>query len=322
VRGQRWFGDHLRVGGTFNHDTDGGEESDFFGVDVILQHAAGTYIKGEFARTEGAGVETFASIDGGFTFNPQEQGGLIGNDNSDAFALEAAVDFSEVDGINLNGTSYAYWRYREGGFAGFTESTDSTVEQYGGGVDLRLTQALSFSGKADITDDNEVGTNSFAEASLKYALDDKLSASAGVSFTDDTSGNSGTSIGGRIDYKIDEDASVYAFGQVGVQGNNSRTTDRIGVGGEYRLSQKLFGGGEISTGEDGLGARASLRYQYEDGDEYYVAYDLPLRARPTSNLGTFNLGARRRYGDALSVFGEERLQFNDRGLNVEPWPFW
>ena len=51
VRGQRWFGDHLRIGGTFNHDTDGGEESDFFGVDVILQHAAGTYIKGEIART-------------------------------------------------------------------------------------------------------------------------------------------------------------------------------------------------------------------------------------------------------------------------------
>jgi len=60
-----------------------------------------------------------------------------------AFALEAAVDFAEVDGIKLNGTSYAYWRYREAGFAGFTESTDSTVEQFGGGIDLSLTRALS-----------------------------------------------------------------------------------------------------------------------------------------------------------------------------------
>jgi len=89
----------------------------------------------------------------------------------------------------------------------------------------------------------------------------------------------------------------------------------LGVGGELRLTKHILGGGEISTGEDGLGARASLRYQYEDGDEYYLAYDLPLNARAQSNLGTFNIGARRRYGDALSIYGEERLQFNDRGLN-------
>ena len=67
-------------------------------------------------------------------------------------------------------------------------------------------------------------------------------------------GNSGASIGGRLDYKFDDESKVYAFGQVGITGENTRTTDRIGVGAEVRLSKKILGGGEISTGEDGLGA--------------------------------------------------------------------
>ena len=144
-------------------------------------------------------------------------------------------------------------------------------------MNLDLTHGLSFSARADITDDQDTGTNSFAEGRLDYKLNEKLTASAGVSFTDDAQGNSGTSLGGRVDYEINEDTKVYAFGQVGIEGDNTRTTDRIGAGGEVRLTQKIYGGGEVSTGEDGLGARASLRYQYEDGDEYYVAYDLPLR---------------------------------------------
>jgi uncharacterized repeat protein (TIGR01451 family) len=315
ARGARWFGDHVKIGATYNHDTDGGEESDLFALDLTLQYAAGTYIKGEVARSEGQGVETFRSIDGGFTFNPQDRGGINPERAADAYAVEAAVDFSEIKGFNLTGNSYGYWRKRDAGFAGFAESTNQAIEQFGGGLTLALSPRLSISARADITDERTTGTNSFAEGRADYQLGERLAASIGLSFTDDARGNAGTSIGGRVDYKLNDDNKIYAFGQVGLEGQNTRTTDRIGAGAEVRLSKHIYGGGEISTGEDGLGARASLRYQYEDGDEFYVAYDLPLRARPTANLGTFNLGARRRYGDALSVFGEERLQFNDRGLN-------
>ena len=75
-------------------------------------------------------------------------------------------------------------------------------------------------------------------------------------------------------YQIGNDGKIYGFGQVGITGNNTRTTDRIGAGAEVRLSKTFFGGGEVSRGEDGLGVRASLRREEEDGDEYYLAYDL------------------------------------------------
>ncbi|WP_418152373.1 hypothetical protein AB8615_10925 [Litorimonas sp. RW-G-Af-16] len=313
ARASRWFGDSVKFGVSYNHDTDGGAESDLYGADLTLQYAAGTYIKGEVAQSEGVGVETFRSIDGGFTYNPRPRGGLNDGDTAMAYAIEAAADFAEFS--SLQGTSYAYWRQREAGFAGYAETTNQTIEQYGGGFDLALTTALQFSGRADVSNDQTLGTNSFAEARLSYDANDKIKASIGASFNDDARGNSGTSVGARVDYEFADDSKVYAFGQVGVEGENTRTTDRMGIGAEVRVSKHILGGGEVSTGEDGLGARASVRYQYEDGDEFYLAYDLPLRAQAVANYGTFNLGARKRYGDALSIFGEERFQFNDRGLN-------
>ncbi|MEP3889063.1 MAG: hypothetical protein ABJN69_01275 [Hellea sp.] len=315
ARGSRWFGDHVKLGATYNHDTDGGAESDLYEVDLTLQYAAGTYIKGEVAKTKGLGVQTFRSIDGGFTYNPLSRGGLANDNSAMGYAVEAAVDFNEIDGINLDGNSYAYWRKREAGFAGYAESTNQTIEQFGGGVNLELSEALSMTARADVSDDKTQGTNSFAEARLDYKATENLTATIGASFSDDLRGNSGTSLGGRVDYEFGDESKVYAYGQVGIEGDNQRTTDRVGVGAEVRLSKKILGGGEVSTGEDGLGARASLRYQYEDGDEYYLAYDLPLNAQAQSNLGTFNFGARRRYSDSLSVYGEERLQFNDTGVN-------
>jgi len=315
ARGSRWFGDHVKLGATYNHDTDSGTESDLYEVDLTLQYAAGTYIKGEYATTKGLGVQTFQSNDGGFTFNPLDRGGLANDTSADGYAVEAAVDFNEIDGFNLDGNSYAYWRRRQAGFAGYSETTNQTIEQFGGGLNINLSEGLNLTARADVSDEQTLGTNSFAEARLDYDANEEITASVGLSFNDDARGNSGTSLGARIDYEFEDESHIYLFGQVGIEGDNQRTTDRIGAGAEVRLSKKILGGGEISSGEDGLGARASLRYQYEDGDEYYLAYDLPLNAQAQSNLGSFNFGARRRYTDALSVYGEERLQFNDTGLN-------
>ena len=315
ARGSRWFGDHIKLGVTYNHDTDGGAESDLYGADLTLQLHAGTYIKGEIAKSKGQGVETFRSIDGGFTYNPSARGGdTFANDNEAmAYAIEAAVDFSEIS--DWEGTSYAYWRKRDAGFAGYAEATNQDIEQFGGGIDLVLSDIARFKARADVSDDNTVGTNSFVEATVEVQATDALAITGGISYNDDTRGNAGTSVGARAAYKFSEDDQVYLYGQVGLEGENTRTTDRIGLGAEIGISKRVVAGGEISTGEDGLGARASMRYQVKDGDEYYVAYDLPLNAQATSNYGTFNLGARKRYGDALSVYGEERMQFNDRGLN-------
>jgi hypothetical protein len=315
ARGTRWFGDILKLGATFNHDTDGGAESDLYEFDATLQFAAGTYLKGEIAQSKGLGVETYRSIDGGFSYAAQDRGGLVNDESAMAYALEAAADFSELQSFNLDGNAYAYWRMREAGFAGYAEAANDDITQYGAGMNVKLMENLALNVRADVTDDQTIGTNSYAEASVDYNVNNKFTLTGGIAFSDDSRNNKGTSVGAKAEYAFSEDSNVYVFGQVGIEGQNTRTTDRIGVGGEAALSKKITAGGEVSTGEDGLGARASLRYHLEDGDETYIAYDLPLNASAGSNMGTLNLGARRRYTDALSVYGEERMVFNEAGLN-------
>jgi uncharacterized repeat protein (TIGR01451 family) len=315
ARVSRWFGDKLKLGATYNHDTDGGAESDLFGLDATLQFGAGTYVKAEVARSEGLGVQAFRSNDGGFTYESQDRGGRIDGGSADALAIEAALDFADIKSLEMEGTTYAYYRNRDAGFAGLAETTNQAIEQFGGGLEVALRDDLTLQARADITDDQTIGTRSYAEATLAAQLSDAVKVTGGLAYSDDARGNSGTSLGGRVDYAFNDSQSVYAFGQVGLSGDNTRTTDRLGVGAETRLSNTLFAGGEVSTGEDGLGARASLRRETDDGDEWYLAYDLPLNSQLAGNLGTLNVGTRQRYSDALSIYGEERLQFAEQGLN-------
>ena len=312
ARGSHWVNDMLKLGLTYNHDSDGGADSDLLGADVTLQFDAGTYIKAEAAQSEGRGVSTYSSNDGGFSYARSSVLGI--NDTAMAYALEASGDLNEM-GLADSGRVYAYWRDREAGFAGYGEGSNTDITQFGGGLEVKLSERMKLRGRADISDDQTQGTNSFGELSADYAVNETITVSGGLAYNDDGRGNSGTSLGLKAEAKLSEDNKVYIFGQANVSGDNTRATDRIGLGAEHRVSEKLYAGGEVSTGEDGLGARASLRYERKDGDEMYISYELPLRANTGDNYGSLNLGGRRRYSDALSVFGEERFHYDGTGLS-------
>ena len=304
VRGTRWIGDRLRIGATLNRDDYAGVRSDLIEADAILQFGPGTYIKGEIARSEGLGVDAFQSLDGGFTYDPLPRGsadfgGVM------AYAVEGAVDFE-------GGEAAAYWRRRGEGFAGYAEATNQAVEQFGARVTALITERIKLHARGDITDSEFIGSNSLAEATVEVAVAEATSVTVGASYSKASRGTSGTSVGARVTHKLGDDESVYAFGQVGIEGDNPRTTDRVGLGAELGLTRNILATGEISMGEDGLGARAGARWQYEDGDELYLSYDLPIRGSLASDYGTFNIGTRQRFSDALSVYGEERLQFAGR----------
>ncbi|MEL7453857.1 MAG: hypothetical protein AAGJ50_10870, partial [Pseudomonadota bacterium] len=60
-RGTRWLGDHVKVGTTYARDIQDGAETDIFGADLTLQATGDTYLRAEFALTDGAGLATFRS---------------------------------------------------------------------------------------------------------------------------------------------------------------------------------------------------------------------------------------------------------------------
>ena len=101
----------------------------------------------------------------------------------------------------------------------------------------------------------------------------------GTTATATTQEGERTDAGARIIYKWNEDTQTYVLGQATV--NRSGTmydNDRYGVGGKVKLSEKVSAEGEVSDGDQGIGARARINYDPTADDRYYIGYQLdPLR---------------------------------------------
>ena len=76
--------------------------------------------------------------------------------------------------------------------------------------------------------------------------------------------------------------------------------------------------GEVSEGDGGLGANAQATFKRSDNSEFYLGYALSADRTDTgfatqtqslANYGTLTFGAKTRYNDSLSVYGEERFGY-------------
>jgi len=169
----------------------------------------------------------------------------------------------------------------------------------------------------DVVEGGFGGERKLAEVTATVQATDKLSLESGLSYQDNREFEDSLAVGARADYSIDDETRVFAFGQVGVDGDgNAALTDRAGVGVEAALNSKLSLGGEISGGAGGLGAKATVTHSTDEFSETYLTYDLPTRSNTKfrggalgQSAGGLTVGARRRYSDAVSVYGEERLHF-------------
>ena len=91
------------------------------------------------------------------------------------------------------------------------------------------------------------------------------------------SGYDGSRLDGgvRVDYRLDDDRLFYGFGQgtMDRSGDISRN-DRLGVGTEIKLTDKIGVNGEMSYGTHGLGGLAALTYDQTADNHYYIGYRL------------------------------------------------
>lgn len=139
----------------------------------------------------------------------------------------------------------------------------------------------------------------------------------GLWFQDATASDIGerTDLGLRLSYKFDDDNSVYAFGQGTVhrQGTRKRN-NRVGVGGETKLSEKITLAGETSYGSGGLGGLVNLSYQPTADDSYYIGYRLDpdrdgslgsTNVLNGDDLGQIVAGTKHRYSEQLSLYAED-----------------
>ena len=256
ARGQMWLGEHLRVGATAQGEATETERRQLFGADVVLRHSAGTYVKGEIARSEGPGFASAASLDGGFSF--ARSGARGGVDGAQAYRVEGALDLGNVlrgarsdedggkgneGGKGIDGSLTGYLEHFERGFTGQRFDVEEDTTRYGAALRLQPSKRVGLSAALDVIDTN-VTRRLSATADVKVKATERIDVSVGVRHdridrgltpadslllpTDDTVGVLGTSA--LLDAELRSGSRTDAAVELSYEGGEDWTVYAFGQG--------------------------------------------------------------------------------------------
>ena len=343
-RGQQWLGDHVRVGVTAESEKTGGADQTLYGADILLRRSDRTFIEAELAQSSGPGFGNSTSADGGLTISDNPTAGLAGV-TAKAYRVHghaALEDFS--DGVT-KGELDAYFNRAEKGFASLSKQATQDETNWGLKGSIIANDALSAEASIDDHYTADGRHENVVNAQAKIGLDQHWTIEPGVKQSLHqvplgTDNGNRTDGGSKLIYRYDENRRAYVFGQGPVASTgNRKPNNRIGVGFETKLAEKVELSAEGSIGDGGIGARALLNYKPTADDRYYFGYSLDPTQDSTGDLtrvisndgsGTFVLGAHHAYSEQLSAFAEEHTNpFGPRrsltqtyGVKYTPAPEW
>jgi len=330
-RVQHWFGDKVRIGATGMAETTGPADQKAYGADIKLRHSDKTAIEGELAHSKGPGFSVLQSTDGGLTdwtqdTSKQSYKGAL------SWRVRGTLGLSDVFGDKMGDSSMGgYYERKKAGYSSLSE--EITADQTIWGADSTL--KLSKKSAAHLTYDSfntEDGRRKYDGAgTLTTQFNDLWSGDVGLRYTkigDALAAQSGyngnrVDIGGKLQYRPDDDKSIYVFGQgsLNKSGDIDRN-DRGGVGGSLKLTDTIGLSAEASYGTRGIGALATLDYNPNANDHYYIGYKLdPSRAYQLdrdyytlhdTDRGTIVAGMKRRINDVASVYAENNYDLYKR----------
>ena len=322
-RAHYWVNDHVKLGMTASRQDEADIENSLNGVDLTLRKNAGTWLKAEYATSEGDGSTALGSNDGGFSFNGLDQG-LDPAAEADAYRVEASTRLEDLF-KGSRGSASLYVQDREAGFSAPGQLTANDVIQYGGKLNILMTKRSTLNIKADSRDQKDSLSVAAVDADVDYVLDENWRLSTGGRF--DTREDNSTVVpgtqkqGDRFDLAIEAtydskaDWLAYGFAQGTANATGNREeNNRIGAGGRIRATKKLNVEGELSYGTSGPGAKMGTDYLISDRSSVYWNYALVNERTDNgirSRSGNMNTGFRTRYTDTTTIYGEQRYSHGD-----------
>ncbi len=318
-----WFGDHFQLGISGYHQGEDGQEQDLRGLDGTLRYKPGTYIKSEYAHSDGTGSTTLTSITGGLSFNSLTTTGGPAN----AERIEAAVDLSEVTDT-MKGRANVYYQDRDANFSGPGQLTPGVgVRQDGGALSVPVNSTTQIAGKIDSTESTEQNVRS-GEFGVEHKLDEHWRVAVGARIDDRenvvpnasailSQNGQRTDVAVTVGYQPSAGVivpvggaaaggppapagtgaagtaapkhpawDVYGFVQDTLEHTETRPeNDRAGLGGSYQVTDALRLGAEGSDGSLGFGAKASTDYRIDDHSNVYLNYTLAADQPDALNVG-------------------------------------
>ena len=322
-RGHYWLNDQVKLGLTASRFEEAESENTLHAGDVTVRKSADSWIKVEAGRSEGPGLLSTTSVDGGFLF-----GTTAPLDGPPAAALATRVDAS----VGLQdffaagkGRFTLYWQELEAGYAAPGLSTERDISQYGGTAQLPLTKRLGMRLKSDTRLQRDALETSANEVDLDFKKDEHWTLSSGVrhdhrndqSLLTPPTQEEGDRADMVVQLLYDSRArwNSYGFVQETILSSGNREDNfRIGTGGSYRLTERFKVSGEISEGDMGASGRLGTEYLYSDRTNLYANYALENERTDNgqrARKGSMTYGFRSRYSDSASIYLEERYTHGD-----------
>ncbi len=312
-RAETWLTDNLRLGITAMSETTDTADQKMAGADLRYEIGEQSYIEAEVAHTKGPGFGRAVSTDGGLTIN---NSGVVGAGGAAAYRFDSRFELSDL-GSSRNGFFGIYGERKGAGFSTLTQDITRDQSLFGVNALIELTDQLSLG--VDGEKFREYGGNNRTkgEVRLSYAIDDNWKVTGAIAHLDQLTLGDPSETGKRtdaairLDYRRNDDLSVYVFGQATLdESGGLGKNDRLGVGFDARLSEKVSIAGEVSDGDKGRGGNLRLSYSPTPDNEVYVGYTLdPTRTGAGYSLvgqddGVLVVGGRYRYSESVSTFGE------------------
>jgi len=318
---QAWLTDYLAVGATAIRSDEDHVETSLYGAQVTLRATDQSWIKLQGGRSEGPVSASVVSEDGGFTFRPDGGQGVPESNDAFAYRADASLGVGDlVDGVD--GRLHLYYQRLDEDYSAPGQTAYTDTDQAGGFFEMPVTEWLRLTAKVDWMKQNDALETQTQELDVAYDVTDHWSLGVGVrnDMRDDGAAiqaatqQTGDLTDGVVQLGYDslERWRAYAFGQGTMRATGDRDDNhRGGVGGAFRISDRLSLNGEVSHGSQGLGAQVGTTFQQSERTTLYLTYALENeRALGGGSARTGNLvsGARMRFSDSGSVFVENRYQ--------------
>jgi flagellar motor protein MotB len=321
-----WIGDLVKLGVTSNVNEQDSDDSALNGADLTMRLSAESWLKVQQAKSEGLISLPFTSSDGGFQFNTFDPASFI---DSEAEAKRADLSIGSNDIIGFGDAKLSlYGQDIEAGYTapGLTTLTDTRT--YGGALRVPVADRLVFGAKLDNLVQQQGLASEAQEYDLAYRLSYHWDVSAGYRVENRVDSSPVVPLtqiqGERVDailqlgFDSKSTWSTYGFVQdtLSVTGNFEENA-RVGVGGSFRMSDRLRVDAEVSDGDLGVGGRIGTNYLQSERTSMYLNYALENERTDNAlrNLrgseGNLVAGVKSRLADSTSVFVEERYQYND-----------
>jgi uncharacterized repeat protein (TIGR01451 family) len=337
-----WVSDFLRIGAMANRNDDTGADSSLYGADVTARWSTGSWLKLQGGRSEGLVSTTDRSNDGGFNFF---DAAAFAADKREAYAYRAdlSVDFADVL-AGVPGSVSLYYQQLEAGYSAPGMNALTDTHTYGGRLDVPLGERFGLSAKTDRRVE-EVGLDTTeSEVDVAYRLSQHWRVAAGVRYEKRTDNapivpvtqEEGTRTDGllQIDYDSQARWRAYGFGQATLQRSGDvEENRRVGVGGAYRLNDRLSVDAEVSFGDLGPAVQLGTTFQETEQTQRYFSYGFSdERGLDGAHQRRGNLvsGMRSRLSDSASVYIEDTYQHSGQsnglaramGMTIAPTERW